>query len=108
MGYVAGFIVLVMPVAALLVVVGPPSAMWHRHRWPASSVALWLLGSLLVAGWTTASNSEMDRVDATGGSGNAFTTVGWLVAALASAAAAWLIARSQRPDASVGHSWSGM
>lgn len=99
MDLVLGLAVLLMPWLALAVVVTPPVVMAAGHRWPVSSLALWLAGSLLSVGWLVASVVEMDRVDATGGTGNAFSTVAWLVAAVAAAGAAIWSARPRRSGA---------
>ena len=87
----------------VLVVVGPPVVMGALHRWSLSGVALWLAGIALVIAWGAALLADMDRADATGGSGSIFHGIGWLVAAVAAAGACVVLAargpRSRPPAA---------
>jgi hypothetical protein len=96
---------------ALLVVVGlplavavvPPVAMASMHRWPPSAVALWVLGLGLLAAWTVAGATDIDRADATGGTGSLWAGLGWLIgSAVAAAGSVATVRRHYRHPASPG------
>ena len=89
---VLGSAVLLMPCAALAAAVIPPLVMGARSRWTVPGVATWLTAVALAVDWGVASVVEMDRVDATGATGNAFSEVGWLVGAAAAATASIVLA----------------
>jgi hypothetical protein len=93
---VLGLTALLLPWVALAATVAPLVVMAARSRWSVAGVALWLAAAALAVGWGVASIVEMDRVDATGGTGNAFSEVGWLVCAVAAATASIVLAARSR------------
>ncbi len=90
-----------------MLVVVPPVVMAALRRWSRSGVVPWLAGIALLVAWGAASVADMERADATGGSGSNSHGIGWLVAAVAVAGACVVLAarrpRSQLPAASA---WS--
>ena len=85
-----------MPVAAAVV---PPVVMAVQHRWPRAAVLLWVLGLVLLAGWVLAGTVDMDRADATGGTGSWLTGLGWLITAAGAATASVIVARRRAREA---------
>ena len=85
-------VIVLMQGLPVLVVVGPPVVMAALRRWSLGGVALWLAG----IGLGVASLADMDRADATGGSGSIVHGIGWLVAAVAVAAACIVLAARPR------------
>ena len=66
------------------------------RRWSLGGVALWLAGIALLVAWGAALFADMDRADATGGSGSILHGIGWLVAAVAAATASIVLAARPR------------
>lgn len=95
---VLALLVLLMPWTALAAVLAPPVFMGAERRWSVAGVALWLAAAALGVGWFVATNAEMDRVDAAGTGGNAFSEVGWLLGAVASATASFVLAARRSPS----------
>ena len=60
-------VVLGLPLAVAIV---PPVLMAASRCWSPAGVALWLLALGLLAAWTAAGTADMDRADATGGTGS--------------------------------------
>lgn len=95
---VLALLVLLMPWIALAVALAPVVFMGAERRWSVAGVALWLVAAALAVGWVVATIVEMDRVDAAGTAGNAFSEVGWLLGAAAAATASIVLAaRRPRP-----------
>lgn len=88
-----------LPVAVAVV---PPVAMAASRRWSPAAVGLWGLALGLLAAWVAAASADMDRADATGGTGSILTGVGWLLAAAAAATGSVVtLRRRDRGSASV-------
>lgn len=102
--------ILLLPLALLLVValpigvaVVPPVVMAARRRWSPAGVALWLLALGLLAAWMAAGSADIDRADATGGTGSIWVGLGWLAGAAAAAAGSvTTVRRDTRRPASPG------
>jgi len=77
------------------VAVVPPVVMAVSQRWPWPAVAAYLVAVGLLAGSMAAASADIDRADATGGSGSILAGGGWLAAAVLAAAAAVLLVRSR-------------
>jgi len=89
---------LALPVTAVFVVVAPPVAMVQRGLRPRAAVGLWGSGLLLLGTWLTTTLQAAMRADETGGRGDIFNTVGWLVlAGIAGAVSVAVVRRSGRP-----------
>ncbi|SDO18688.1 hypothetical protein [Geodermatophilus sp. DSM 45219] len=93
---VLALLVLLMPWIALAAALAPAVFMGAERRWSAVGVALWLVAAALAVGWFLATIVEMDRVDAAGTGGNAFSEVGWLLGAVTTAIASIVLA-ARRP-----------
>ena len=93
---VLALVVLLVFGLLVLVVVAPPVVMAGSRRWSRSGVALWLVGIGLLVAWGAAVLADMDRADATGGSGSTSHGIGWLVAAVAVAGVCAVLA-ARRP-----------
>ena len=79
-----------LPIAAVVV---PPIVMADQRRRSPVAAGLWLAAVALVVGWVVAVVVEMDRVDATGGTGSILAEGEWLVAAVVVATASVLVSR---------------
>jgi hypothetical protein len=94
MDVVLAVVVLMMQPLALGALIAPPIVIAVRRRRVllASLLQLGAVGSLFA--WLVAWNADFDRADATGGAGNAFSGIGWLVVGLLLAAAALTVTRA--------------
>ena len=81
-----------LPVAVAVV---PPVVMAVSRRGPWPAVGSYLVALGLLARWMAAGAADIDRADATGGSGSILAGVWWLVAAVVAATAAVLVVRSR-------------
>lgn len=101
---------ILLVLVALLLVVGlplaiavvPPVVMGAWRRWSPAGLVLWLLALGMLAAWMAAGSADIDRADATGGTGSIWAGVGWLLgaAAAATASAATVRRHTPRPAAS--------
>ena len=81
-------LVILLPIAVV-----PLAVMAGRRGWSVGGVAMWLLSLGFLALWMAALSRDMDRADATGGSGSILAGSGWVLAASAAAACSVFIAR---------------
>ena len=88
-------LVILLPIAVV-----PLAVMASRRRWPRGAIATWLTSLGFLALWLVALSSDMDRADATGGSGSILAGAGWAIAAGAAAACSVFIARRRTEPAS--------
>jgi hypothetical protein len=88
-------VVLLMQPLALAALVATPIVIAVRRRRVLPAVLLYVVAVGSLFAWIVAWNADFDRADSTGGAGNAFAGVGWLVAALLLAGGA--IAVTRRP-----------
>lgn len=72
---------LALPATAVFVLVAPVVAMAKLGRRPKAAVGLWAGGLLLLGIWVTTTMQAAVRADETGGRGDVFGTVEWLVLA---------------------------
>ena len=87
-----------VPVAVAVV---PPVLMAVRRCWSPAAVALWVLALGLLVASMAAVSADMDRVDATGGTGSILVGAGWLAgAALAATGSVVTVRRRTRAPVS--------
>ena len=87
-------LVILLPIAVV-----PLAVMASRRRWTLGGVATWLASLGFLALWLVALSRDMDRADATGGSGSILAGFGWVIAAGVAAACSVLIARRRTQPA---------
>ena len=88
---------MLMQPLALGVVLAPPIALAICRR---RVVPLYLVALGLLVAWLAAWNANFDWADRTGGQGNIFAGVGWLLGAVAAAVGATALTIGRRPAAS--------
>jgi hypothetical protein len=87
-------LVLALPVA---VAIAPAILMVSLRRAPASALLLYLASLALVAAFVVAGNENLEWADRTGGAGNIFAGIQWLIAAtLTATASSWWTLRPRR------------
>lgn len=90
---------LALPATAVFVLVAPPAAMAKRGRRPMAAVGLWAGGVLLLGFWVTTTAQAAVQADETGGRGDVFTAVRWLVfAGIVGAVSLAVVLRGGRHD----------
>lgn len=97
-------LLLALLVTAVFVLAAPPVAMAQRGRWPRAAVGLWVGGLLLLGTWVTTTLQAAVRADETGGRGDVFSTVWWLVLAGIAAAVALAVVRQGGRQTGAGRS----